>query len=254
MGAAMAASPTLDVKEIVAQSVANNQANWKAAPDFGFTDREIAVKGDEKTVRTYRVRMIDGSPYNELIAIDGKALTGADQQREQQKLQRETDRRTHEGAWARNRRIAEYERQRKQDQLLMQEMIDGFNFKLAGTEIANGRECYRIEATPNPNYVPHSREAQVLKGMKGTLWIDAKALQWVRVEAAVFKPVSFGLFIAHVEPGTEFVLEQAPVEGNVWQPTYFETRVNATIFFWPHKTLDQNYYSDYQLKVEKASR
>lgn len=253
--AAPAASAAVDVKEIVTRSVANNQADWRAFPQFSFTEHDVSVRGSQKTAQTYRVVMIDGSPYNELISENGKELSTAALQREKQKMERETQRRLHESASARSRRIADYESGRRQDHALMQEMIAGFNFKLAGTETVNGRECYRVEATPNPNYVPHSRETQVLKGMKGTLWIDVHALQWVRVEAAVFKPVAFGLFIAHVEPGTEFVLEEAPVEGGaVWEPSYFETRVNATILFWSHKTLDTETYSNYQRKIEKAER
>lgn len=245
---------TPNVHEIVSRSVANNQADWKAAPQFNFTEHDVIMKGGQRTVRSYRVLMIDGSPYNERIAEDGKELSPSELQRERQKMERETERRLHESLAARNRRIAEYESGRRQDHQLMQEMIAGFEFKLAGIETANGRQCYRIEATPNPNYQPRSRETQVLKGMKGTLWIDVNEYQWVRVEASVFKPVTFGLFIAHVEPGTEFVLEEAPVEGHIWEPSYFETRVNAQILLWSHKTLDQESYSNYQRRVEKAQR
>jgi hypothetical protein len=198
--------------------------------------------------------MIDGSPYYERVAEDGKELSASELKREQQKMERETQRRLGESPAARASRIAEYQKGRRQDHLLMQEMIAGFKFRLAGTEVANGRQCYRVEATPSPAYVPRSRETQVLKGMKGTLWIDVNQYQWVRVEAAVFKPVTFGLFIARVEPGTEFVLEESPIEGDIWEPSYFETRVNAQILWWAHKTLDQERYSNYQRRVEKAQR
>ena len=243
-----------DVNEIVSRSVANNQADWKAAPQFDFTERDVSVKGGAETGRRYRVTMIDGSPYYERISENGKDLSASDKEREQKKMERERQKRLRESTGARNRRIAEYQKGRQQDHLLMQEMIRGFEFKLAGTETANGRQCYRVEATPNPGYRPNSRETEVLKGMKGTLWIDVNEYQWVRVEASVFRPVTFGLFIAHVKPGTEFVLEESPVEGNIWEPSYFENRVNAQILFLPHKTLDQESYSSYTRRVEKTEK
>ncbi len=233
---------TPDVNDIVARSVANNQADWRAAPQFSYTMREVNGKGAN---HTYRVTMIDGSPYSETIAINGEPLSAQAKAAEDEKLRREQWKRQHESADARAKRIAAYEAGRKQDHALMQEMIAGFTFHLDGIETLDGRRCYKISASPNPSYVPKSRETQVLKGMRGTLWIDSEAYQWVQVEAAVFRPVAFGLFVAHVEPGTSFLLREGPVEGNIWMPTYFETRVNAKILFFGYKTLEQDSYSDY---------
>ena len=250
--AARAQTPP-DVSDIVARSVANSDADWKAAPEYSFTERDAITKGGDRTEKTYRVTMIEGSPYYETVSIDGKALSPAQKKREEKRLARVTQARLHESPAARARRIAGYEKGRRQDHLLMREMIAGFEFQSAGTEIANGRECYKIAASPRPGYVPKDNEAKVLKGMRGTLWIDTKAYQWVRVEASVFRPVAFGLFIAHVRPGTEFVLEQAPVDGNIWLPSYFEMRVNAAIAFWPHRSLDQETYSGYR-KISGQTR
>lgn len=252
--ALVAATPAPDVKEIVARSVANNQADWKAAPQFTYTEHDVAVKGGKKTTHTYRVLMIDGSPYNEPIAVNGQELSPAAKRAEDQKRQREMERRLHESPEARSRRIAEYETGRRQDHALMQEMIAGFSFRLDGMETVNGRNCYKVDASPNPAYVPKSRETQVLKGMRGTLWIDSQAYQWVKVHASVFRPVAFGLFIAHVEPGTEFLLEEAPVEGSLWMPSHFETKVNAKVLFFGYKTQELETYSNYRRANKPGER
>jgi hypothetical protein len=245
-----AAIPTADipsVKEIVRRSVANNQANWKAAPEFSYTERDLITKNGQGTDRTYRVLMIYGSPYNKTIAIDGEPLSPAAQKREQAQLQRVTEKRNGETPEARRQRIAKYERGRRQDHELMSEMIAAFDFQMGGLEKVDGRECYRVDAYPKPGYVPHSRDTKVLSGMKGTLWIDAQEYQWVRVEASVFRPVSFGLFIAHVEPGTKFVLDEATVANNIWEPVHFVTKVKASILhFWSHNSTDDESYSDYR--------
>jgi hypothetical protein len=240
------APATPDVDDIVSRSVANNQTDWKAAPQFSYTERDSIFKGGERTDKTYKVLMIDGSPYNEPVAVNGKDLTAGRKEREDQKLETETQRRLHESPSARASRIARYENERRQDHMLMREMIAGFVFKLDGTETVSGRQCFKVEASPRPGYVPKSRETKVLKGMRGTLWIDQTSYQWVRVEASVFRPVAFGLFIAKVQPGTMFILEEAPVEANLWMPSRFETRVNATILFWSHRSVEEDAYSDYR--------
>ncbi|HLI85733.1 MAG TPA: hypothetical protein VKV17_17600 [Bryobacteraceae bacterium] len=235
------------VQEVVSRSVANNQENWRVAPEFTYVAREIVTKGGQRTDRTFRVVMIDGSPYNELIAVDGKPLSPAEQQREQAELERVTAQRKQESAQARRQRIEKYERGRRQDHELLADMIRAFDFTMGGLQIVNGHECYRIDASPNPNYVPTSRETKILKGMRGTLWVDTKTDQWVRVEASVFQPVAFGLFIAKVQPGTEFRLDYAPIEEKIWEPVDFEMKVNSKILhFWSNNSAETDYFSTYQ--------
>ena len=60
-------------------------------------------------------------------------------------------------------------------------------------------------------------------------------------------PVAFGLFIAHVEPGTEFELEQKPVNVNAWLPSHFSVRVNARILSYSRRSTDDETYSNYTL-------
>ncbi len=239
-----AVAPNVD--EIVARSVANNQANWEAAPRFTFRERDIITKHGDRHSRTYRVRMVEGSPYNETIAVDGKPLDAAAMEQQKKALKNEIERRRHESAGARRERIEKYERERRQDHALMREMIKGFVFKLAGTESVDGHECFRVQASPRPGYNPPSRETKVLTGMRGTLWIDTAQYQWVKVTASVFRPVAFGLFIAKVQPGTEFTLEEAPVEGGLWMPVHFQTRVRARILLWSHNSAEDDAYSDYK--------
>jgi hypothetical protein len=245
MGVASGIAAAQDVKEIVNRSVANNDANWKAAPQYGFKEHDVITKSGKRSTRTYEVTMIDGSQYNKTIAINGRPLGTAELKNEDAKEQRERDRRRAESPAQRQRRIDQYQRERRQDHALMSEMIKAFQFKLGGKENINGRECFRVDATPRPGYVPRSRDTKVLTGMRGTLWIDTSQYQWVRVTAAVFRPVSFGLFIAHVQPGTEFTLDEAPIGGRFWMPSHFRTQVKANILIWSRNSTDDETYTEY---------
>ncbi len=82
--------------------------------------------------------------------------------------------------------------------------------------------------------------------MRGKLWIEKARYQWVRVEAEVFKPVTYGLFFAKVGKGTKFELEQAPAAGDVWMITHFSTIVRASVLGFNRNSTDDVTYSDYK--------
>jgi hypothetical protein len=232
--------------QIVARSVTNTNRDWAAAPQYDFTERDLIVKGGEKTTKTYQVLMLDGSPYYKLIAENGQPLPAADAAEQDRKLEEEIAHRRNESPDEREKRIAEYRSERRQDHALMAQMARAFDYKLLGVETVNGRRCFVLDATPKPGYQPINRDTEVLKGMRGRMWIDAKEYQWVKVQAEVFRPVAFGLFIAHVEPGTEFILEQCPVKGNLWLPAHFTVRVKAEVLFFSHNSFDDETYWDYR--------
>ena len=88
-------------------------------------------------------------------------------------------------------------------------------------------------------------ETEVLKGMQGQLWIDKKTFQWVKVEAQVIHPVSIGGFLARVEPGTRFELENMPVEDDIWLPKHFSMKAHARVMvlFRHNSSEDESYYN-----------
>jgi hypothetical protein len=234
------------VQEIVQRSVQNADADWAAAPQYAFRERDVVTQHGRQTTKTFQVTMLEGSPYNKLIAVNDQQLPPAQTEQESQKYRQEMDRRRKETASERQKRIAKYQAERRQDHALMSEMMKAFDFTLRGQETVNGHRCFVLDAIPRASYQPTSRDTKVLLGMRGKMWIDVEQYQWVKVHAEVFRPVVFGLFIAHVQPGTEFTLEQTPVQNNIWLPSHFSTRVKATVLLFSKRSLDDETYSAYQ--------
>src|SRR5579863_7236105 len=145
-----ASLPSNRASDIVQRSVNHTNEDWAAAPQYDFTEHDVNVRHGIRTVKTYRVLMIDGSPYNRTIAIDGQPLSAGESAGEDHKLQEETARRRAESAIARRKRIAQYERERDQDHALMSEMVRDFDYKLDGEATVNGRKCFVLDATPKP--------------------------------------------------------------------------------------------------------
>jgi len=247
-----------DAREIIRRSIIANDADWLALPKYSHQETDISRKldsGDEpKASKTYRVWMVEGSPYQQLIAVNGAPLPAQQRQKEEAKLQQEIVRRRRESSQVRAGRIARYNRERQDDHFLMNEMTHAFNFKLVGEDKLDGHAVYVLEATPRPGYRPPNQKAKVLTGMKGKLWVDREQYHWVKVEAEVIKPVNFGYFIAKVGPGTSFELDQAPVEQGIWLPKRFVETVKARILgIKSYRTSEEEIYSDYRLASDRAT-
>lgn len=241
-----------DIQAIVRASERVTAADRRASAGFDFHETDLEGDGSK---RTYAVHMLFGSPYRELVAINGHALSNEQQQREQRKLKEEVSRRKAESPQERARRIARYQQQQKRDTRFIEEFVRAFDFKLSGEEQMDGRHVYVVHATPLPGFRPTDRITEVLRGMRGTLWIDQGTHQWVKVQAQVTHPVSIEGFLAKVEPGTRFELEKMPVVGNIWMPKHFSMTSNARIFSLIHYGSHQDaWYFDYhQADADEAT-
>lgn len=232
----------VDAQTIIHRSVEANQRDWKADPEYDYTETVRTEKG----AKTYQVTMLFGSPYEKLIRVNGKDLSSADQKNEEDKFQNAVKQRRSESPSERASRIADYERDRKRDHLMMEQLTRAFNFKLTGRTRLAGRAVYVLSATPRNGYQPPNKEAKVLTGMRGTLWIDQQSSQWVRVRAEVISPVSIEGFLATVEPGTRFELEKMPVSKDIWLPKHFSVRSHARVLgLFQHHGFEDHTYSDY---------
>jgi hypothetical protein len=232
-----------DVVTIIRNSVAANQRDWDAAPAYAFkeTDR------DRNGSKTYQISMIAGSPFQELIAVNGKPPPGGEQAK-QAELQRQAIA-THqtETSAEKERRIEAYVSGRRRDHVLMTQLTDAFNFTLVGERTLNGFGVYLLNATPRSGYRPPNLESQVLPGMHGQLWIDRTTFQWVKVTARVIRPVSIEGILAQVQPGTFFQLEKKPLTGDIWLPSHFVMRSHSRILFLiGHDTQANEIYFDYR--------
>jgi hypothetical protein len=232
---------SVDVHTIIERSVQANNADWKQAPEYDYfeTDR------DGQGTKTSHVMMILGSPYERLVAVNEKPLPADKDKAEQYKLEQAIAARRKESPRQRAQRVAKYERDRKRDHLLMDQLTDAFDFKLQGTRQLGPHEVYLLQARPRAGYQPPNSQAKVLTGMEGRLWIDTKTYQWVKVEAIVVHPVSIAGILARVEPGTRFELENVPVAEDVWLPKHFAMKANAKVLmlFNHNQQEDETYFN-----------
>lgn len=213
-----------DAGAIVRKSVELDQVNWQRMKDYTWiareTERGLDARGQVKSEKTdeWETVVVYGEPHHRMLERDGKPLSADDQRKEQEKLDKAVAKREQESPEQRARREAAYEKEREKDREFLRDVPDLFDFKLLGDEKIDGHDVWVISATPKPGAQPKHGEAKALLKIRAKVWIDKAEYQWVRLEAETTATISFGLFIARLDPGAKLEFEQMRVNDEVWLP------------------------------------
>jgi len=233
--ACVAAAQTPDAHAIVERSLTAGDENWKIARNYTFLERTEERRLDSaghvksKEVKTYDITLLEGSPYERLVERDDHPLAPAEEKKEQEKLEKSIAARMKESPAERQRRIADFEKRRKREQEAMREIGDAFDFKIAGQERVDGREVWILDATPRRGYHPRSRDAKILPHVRGRLWIDQQTYNWVKLDAEVIDPVTWGLFLVRLDKGAHVRIDETRVNDEVWLPRWISITASARI-------------------------
>jgi hypothetical protein len=213
-----------DPREIVRRSVELDQANWLRMADYTWMGhmRERHFDSHDRVTSDHREAwetvMLDGEPFRRDLERDGKPLPAAEQRKQQQKLDKAATKLEKETAEQKQRHAADYENTRRRERAFLLEMPDAFDFRLEGDGKIDGRDVWVVSGAPKPGYRPKSRDGAALLKIHGKMWIDKTGYQWVRLEAQTTETISFGWFLARLNPGATLVLEQTRINDEVWLP------------------------------------
>ena len=211
-------------REIVRKSVELDQANWLRMKDYTWiareTDRRLDSHGQVMATdsKAWETVILYGEPHRRVLERDGKPLPSDQQQKEQHKLDQAIAQLEHESPEQRQRRLDEYAKERQKDREFLAEIPNLYNFRLEGSETVDGHDVWEISAVPRPDYQPKHRDAKALLKIRGKIWIDKSEYQWVRLEAQTTATISYGLFLARLNPGAKLFFEQMRVNDEVWLP------------------------------------
>lgn len=233
------ADPT--APDLVAKSIANYLDDWKAELNYSYTERDDSTDSTDKT-ELYQVNVVDGTPYNRLIARDGHPLNADEARKQAEKYQKMLDLRDKETPEQRQRRLRKYE----DEFAFLKDIPKAFNMKMFGTETVNGRPNYVIELTPKPDFVPTTKYERIFPGIEGKLWIDEHDVRWTKAVAHVVDTISFGWIMARISPGAHITMLQEKV-GEHWFPRKIEVQGEARIMLVKNRTIDNTItYDNYK--------
>lgn len=233
----------VDARELVKKSLANYQRSWRAALKYSYTEQDVEHKAGGRVVSVSEVTTIEGTPYERLISKDGHPLSESEKRKEEQKYEKTVAQRQNESPAQRQKRIADYEKQRS----FLKDVPEAFNFKLLGEENYQGRPAYVVECTPNPKYEPHNTYSRIFQHIHAKLWIDKQDVQWAKAEANVTDTISFGFFLARIGKDARILMEQMRLNSELWVTKKISVNGNARIMVLKNRSLAEEItYSNYR--------
>ena len=202
------------------------QYTFRHTEETKTLDKKGAVK--ERKTRTRETLWIDGTSYTRLIEKDGKPLSEKDARDEQEKMDKEIAKRRNESPSAKRKRLAEREKELKEEREFRLQIPDAFDWTLLGEEAVGGSLCYKLRAEPKSGFKPRGDiGAKLLPKLHGTIWINKAGYEWVKVDAETLDTISFGLGMVRIGQGARLELEQSQVNGELWFPQWFRVTASA---------------------------
>ena len=233
-----------DLEEIVSRGTATLKSDWAADSDYAYVEKDEAQKGDSTTSKTSQVVYIAGSDYYMPLGVDGQPERG-----ELEKLKNEVQRRNTESADERRKRLEKYHKQRSENEAIVLDFPNAFNFELLRGETMNGYPAYVLSGTPKKRTGPLSLAAKVLSGMRGTIWIDKETFHAIRVECDVMTPVPVYGVLARVLPGTHIEFGMTPVTHSTWLVGDLSMKLRVSKLFFKSTQLTHSTYTNYRLNT-----
>ena len=116
-----------------------------------------------------------------------------------------------------------------------------------GRRRTEGVNTWVIEATPRKDFKPTQPHADMLKKIKGKMWIDKKEYNWIHVEAEATDTISFGLFLFRIHPGSRFNFQQMHLNDEVWLLRRLYINGGARIALLKNEAIEQeDTFSNYK--------
>jgi hypothetical protein len=227
--------PQEQIRELLRRVAEKDLENEKRLRDYTYVQREEDRKldGDGKVTkvesRTSEIVVVYGEHVERLIAKDDKPLSADDAKKEDERIQKITEKRKNESDSERRKRLEKEEKDREDGRKFVLEVADAYNFRLEAPEMVNGRDTWVLDAEPRPGYEPKTREAKMLPKLHGRIWIDKGDLQWTKFDVTTTDTISFGLFLARIHKGTHIVVEATRVNEEVWLPKHVALHIDVRV-------------------------
>jgi hypothetical protein len=241
------------IRALIRQVADKDIENDKKQSAYTYIQREEEHKLDGKgqvkssESKTQEIMVLYGEQVERLIAKDDKPLSDKDAAKEEERIQKLTDKRKNESEEERRKRLEKEEKDREDGRKFVSEVADAYNFRLIGMESLNGRETYVIDAEPRPDFQPHSKEAKVLPKFRFRAWIDQAESQWVKLDAECIDTVSVGWFLARIHKGSRLLIDQTRINDEVWLPRHVALKVDVRVALLKNFNVEADVtYRDYK--------
>ena len=248
-------------RDLVEKSIEAGERNEEQLHSYVSRTRsdskQLAADGSVKSeeTKTFDDITVDGFHIRSLVAKDDKPLAGSDREKEESRVAKLVAQRKHETPQEAEKRRNDAKEKRDKDHRFSHELLDAFDYNVAGQETINGRKAWIVDATPHPGYEPKELKARMFPHLRGRLWIDAEDLLWVKAEADGIDQFSIGFsVIAKLNPGAHLSLEQMREPDGTWVVRRMGIKASGRLALVKRFSIESVTMSDNFRKVPAAQR
>jgi hypothetical protein len=209
---------------LVDRALANE---YNAAQDASHPMRYQLRKTSPRLTTTKDIAETRDGDVARLVAIDGKPLGEADEQKEEARLSALLS----DPGRQRRRKQAESEDTGRVLNVL-RALPAAFVYRYAGPGDGPTGRVEKFAFKPNPAFSPMNLETEALPAIVGEIWIDSAHQRVVRLEGHVERDVDFGWgILGRLNKGGWIVIEQADVGGGQWRTVHFQMAMSGRVLF-----------------------
>ena len=240
--------PAPDIGALMQQVLANQKKLEEIRENYACRDARVTETLDKhgrikkQTSDVYEISFLGGREIQRLVEKNGEPLSAKTQKKEDERIRKEVEKYEREKADR-----AKQEKERRQAEIEIQDFLRADRFYDPRRETVDGREVIAFDFERNPRFKAHTLAEKLVQSLVGTIWIDAKASEVVRLAARFDKNFGIGWgIVASVHRGTAIVFEQTLEHNQVWLPIYSQIHVSARALFFGTNQNVTDRYSDYR--------
>ncbi len=207
-------------------------------------DNELKLDQQDHSHWMYRAQKQDGEKstvkeivetkacdVDVLLSANGQPLSAEQRQKENDRLQKLVS-----DPDEQRKKMKEAQEDDQKATAMFKMLPDAFLYQYSSKE----RSSVKLTFTPNPNFHPPSREAQVFHAMEGTMIVDARKKRLVELDGHLAQDVQFfGGLIGHLDKGGRFSVKRAEVGPGHWETTLINVQMNGKVIIFKTISLKQ---------------
>lgn len=224
IGAPVSALPAklqLDAGRL-ARKVFENEVQAQINDQSLWSYRQLKEEQGKKKV--FAVCETNDGEIDRLLEVNGQELNAKQRQAEDQRIQKMLD-----DPDQMRQQQKKSEEDGKQERELLRMFPEAFRFQYAGMQ----GNLIKLTFSPNPDFRPSNRAAQVFHHMEGSLLVDGEQKRLAEIEGRLTSPVKFGWgLLGHLDKGGTFLVDQQDMGSGHWQVTTLDVEMDGKALFF----------------------
>ena len=244
-----------DARRLIEKVIAHQEAKQELQRQYAYretiTTEYLHKDGsvDKTDSEAFQVTPSPDGEYKRLVTKDEQPLPPEKEKKEEEDFQKYLNKQLKLSAEKRERNTKEKLAGRvSRFQTRLREALEVYEFNELPAERIDGNRIRSFQFAPRPSYRPDSKGTKMLNRLEGTVWIDPKQAQIVKLHIIFREDMKFflGLF-GRISKGSEAVAEQHQAEDGLWLLANINASLEARFYFFKKYRRKITYsYSDYQ--------